>query len=767
MKTLRHFRIAVLFLLIAIYTNYAFALPRYVVTDLGSTGQVGDAAPNGIWRLTESNETILKNKYLATSGSINLPAGTDLAYGPTADGYVYVRYNDQYKWWHPDGRPVFDAPSRIEALSGSGWSARGDQFGIHPRILRYPPLAGGSGAMEVYRAPDCDPQADSCFIAASGASNGGDTIGSWIITPFENSTISGTVWNSSLFDACAPGPMNDAGAFIFGTNCTGQITWHLSVGGIIPSPSNTGTVTWNALNSSNQIVGKVVEQNLQSFGVISHNSSSARLDNLIDAGSGFQISVAYAINERGSILAVGYRNGNTNDPRALLLTEAPKVVNIATDNTDMDAGDGICDGSPDPGEQCSLRAAIQEANYSPGLTEIRFAIPGSGTPVINLARELPEIDQPIRILGSTQPGGQVAIDGSRTGIASSGLTLTNARGSVISGLRLYGFDLNGINIFLGGETTIQGNVLGLAPDGTSKGFGGYGIYIGDSNDNRIGGTQVGQGNTIANGGVGGIGIDGTSIRNSVLSNSIFGNAGMGIDLGNDGGTPNHGIGIASGPNYLQNAPVLASVSNGLVQGTLVAEPLRRYRIEVFSSECSGSRGQGQTLLGSLNVDTDMKGQASFEVSVAGSGAFTATATDQDGNTSEFSPILASSDAVGGACINTAALKNKNSSVEDGRGKLNFQCPNGGQCSGTIVLQYFQKGTSKMLRISLGKYITIAKSSFSSKANGSVTVSYSLNKKGKMLLQKHKGKLSAVAIVTAKGQSGIRSGATFKVSIKLK
>ena len=51
-----------------------------------------------------------------------------------------------------------------------------------------------------------------------------------------------------------------------------------------------------------------------------------------------------------------------------------------------------------------------------------------------------------------------------------------------------------------------------------------------------------------------------SVENTIRSNSIFGNGGLGIDLGTSGVTPNDPDDPDSGPNDLQNFPVLNPIS---------------------------------------------------------------------------------------------------------------------------------------------------------------------------------------------------------------
>lgn len=52
------------------------------------------------------------------------------------------------------------------------------------------------------------------------------------------------------------------------------------------------------------------------------------------------------------------------------LAAQPFVVNRLADGIDRNVGDGVCDASPAAGVQCSLRAAVMEANAQPGANVI-------------------------------------------------------------------------------------------------------------------------------------------------------------------------------------------------------------------------------------------------------------------------------------------------------------------------------------------------------------------------------------------------------------
>jgi len=130
----------------------------------------------------------------------------------------------------------------------------------------------------------------------------------------------------------------------------------------------------------------------------------------------------------------------------------------------------------------------------------------------------------------------------------------------------------------------------------------------------------------------------------MLSNSIHSNAGLGIDLGDDGVTPNDLGDFDSGANNFQNFPVLTSAISGStsIEGTLNSTVNTTFRLEFFSNiACDPSgNGEGESFLGSTDVTTDGNGDvmfmATFPVTVPVGQFITATATDPNNDTSEFS-----------------------------------------------------------------------------------------------------------------------------------
>jgi CSLREA domain-containing protein len=251
--------------------------------------------------------------------------------------------------------------------------------------------------------------------------------------------------------------------------------------------------------------------------------------------------------------------------------------------------------------------------------------------------------------------------------ATYGITTDNHPAGTIIGGALAGegnlISGNSIGIQLGdgaSGTIIKGNRIGTDAGGTKPlPNRGDGIHITTpSNLSIIGGTAPGEGNTIAYNCSNGIAVA-ASTGWAMLGNSIYSNVGLGISLQDSDGVPvANDLGDSdTGSNNLQNFPQItaAPITAGFVDiaGTLNSIASTSYRLEFFSGiGCHrAGNGEGRHFLGSLDVITDANGNASF-----GSGAasyavpaahtlFTATATDPDGNTSEFSQCFGIADLI--------------------------------------------------------------------------------------------------------------------------
>src|SRR5205085_6098036 len=127
-------------------------------------------------------------------------------------------------------------------------------------------------------------------------------------------------------------------------------------------------------------------------------------------------------------------------------------------------------------------------------------------------------------------------------------------------------------------------------------------------------------------------------------NSIFGNAGLGIDLNADGVTANDTGDADTGPNNLQNFPVLTGAIPGAttaVKGTFNGAASTTFTLDFYANPTGDPTGfgEGQIYLGALTVTTDASGNASYSGVLSAATTYhqavTATATDAAGNTSEF------------------------------------------------------------------------------------------------------------------------------------
>jgi hypothetical protein len=257
-------------------------------------------------------------------------------------------------------------------------------------------------------------------------------------------------------------------------------------------------------------------------------------------------------------------------------------------------------------------------------------------------------------LGNAADGIQISAFEPPTGANTIGGTSAAAR-NIISANSV-GIELSGQNIL------IQGNYIGTDVNGTADlGNGTNGITIFSGNNNTIGGSAPGAGNTIAFNGKlapgtnsrNGVAVFSFAIGNTIRGNSIFANLRLGIDLSGgtenaSGVTANDSCDSDDGANNLQNFPVLKSVTNtpGSVNitGTLNSTANTTFSLEFFRNDAidPSGFGEGQVFLGFANVTTDANCNAVFNVnfpSLVLAQRVTATATDPSGNTSEFSAAI--------------------------------------------------------------------------------------------------------------------------------
>ena len=271
----------------------------------------------------------------------------------------------------------------------------------------------------------------------------------------------------------------------------------------------------------------------------------------------------------------------------------------------------------------------------------------------------------------TDDSGRSAIPNGGSGVAtfSNGgqkIGGTGALRNVISGNAVYGVWL-GADISNGQASSgniVLNNLLGLGSDGVTSIPNSEGIDIIGSSGNQIEGNRIAnnvngirilvagsddnviEGNEVFDQTNSGIVTESTAGTGNVFSqNSIYNNAGHNIDLLADGPTANDSKDPDSGPNLLQNYPVLTAGGGISVTGTLNSLPSTNFTIEYFASPtCAGTGfGGGKTYLGKADVLTDANGDAdvstTLDLAAPNGFALTSTARDPAGNTSEFSQCI--------------------------------------------------------------------------------------------------------------------------------
>jgi hypothetical protein len=406
--------------------------------------------------------------------------------------------------------------------------------------------------------------------------------------------------------------------------------------------------------------------------------------NVLDSGGGRSAtSTCFTVVSIGQP-AIGSASSTMYKSEAGFFTSAeakPEVTGIAVTNTN-DSGEG------------SLRWAIDQANGNAGPDTILFNIPDidpgynsdAGVWTIRPQNMLPFIDDDGTVIdgtsqtlfgGDTNPfGPEIEMDGTNAGNDVNGFRI-NSSYNVVKGLVINRYDSHGIFLHNAHHNRFIGNYLGtdatastalanryegiqLNSGSSYNTIGGiahnernvisgndrYGILVGAdcsfnwivnnfigtdrSGSNPLGngeyGVQIGNGtvgdtahnniigpdNSIAFNGDSGIRVRGPLVvGNTITRNSIHSNIWKGIELWEG--------------NMELDAPVITTVTDGTVTGTTC--PV--CTVEVFSDdEDEGKIFEGRTV-------ADGTGHFSLIVNVTGPNA-TATATDFEGNTSEFS-----------------------------------------------------------------------------------------------------------------------------------
>lgn len=406
---------------------------------------------------------------------------------------------------------------------------------------------------------------------------------------------------------------------------------------------------------------------------------------------------------------------------------APAIAPSAVVTNTRDSGPG------------SLRTAIiyaldRSTDPSPVPVTITFQIPtsdpgynsGTGMFTIKPSSMLDALGNGTTIDGSSQTaftgdtnpnGPEIKLDGSNftTALQSlglsapglslralnctiKGLTITNfnqfgiwvhdgASGNVIGGITPSARNVISGNTFEGiaieGSTTInnviQGNYIGVDQTGTIiQANQDAGITISKGADgNLIGGSAIGARNIIGGNLAEGVAVaDSGTLGNKITQNSIFSNQSVGIGLY---GNANNGH---PAPQLLSAVLSTASNANGIDIGGSFSGAASV--IEFFANP--PGENQGRTFIGSTSVGGAGNFAVSLPATVPANYLITGTATDSNGNTSQFSATrlvtTTDSDSDGisdnwmlanfGHATGTAADKSRASDDADGDGLTNLQ-----------------------------------------------------------------------------------------------
>lgn len=273
------------------------------------------------------------------------------------------------------------------------------------------------------------------------------------------------------------------------------------------------------------------------------------------------------------------------------------TVNTVNDNPDVDLTDDIC---ADVNLECSLRAAIENANKTSETDRVEFHINGNGVMKLSLKEDLPAITETVILDATTQPGytwknPMIVLTGNEN--VHYGLMLKEqSSGSSIRGLVLGGFSrtnkeeplLHGAAIFASatGNHDIRGNFIGIAEDGETSFPNTVGISLVNSSSNSIGGNDPSDANVLSGNSIDSIHGYGLFLRgegshgNKILGNYVGTNAAGTVAVANlcgiviyEGANNNYiGSGAVNGRNIisgnLQSGIYILSPAN-VVRGNFI------------------------------------------------------------------------------------------------------------------------------------------------------------------------------------------------------
>jgi CSLREA domain-containing protein len=285
---------------------------------------------------------------------------------------------------------------------------------------------------------------------------------------------------------------------------------------------------------------------------------------------------------------------------ALTQPQATYQVNLTSDESDANLGDGVCDiDIGTAGDQCTLRAAIQQANSNAGADVILFL---SNVTNISPLIPLPAITDPVQ-MGASQGPQRTFISGANVIVPAHGLQIS-AGDSLITDIGINGFDAGvadcGIGLDTNGNNVIFDVYLGTDEAGASAVGNRNGICVLNSPDNEILENLI-SGNFVNGVQLGGNNTTGTVIRDNLIGTDVTGTQ----PLGNG----SHGINsLAANSHTVEGNVISANGANGVLvnNGSLIYD-------SKIGTDATGTVSLGNALLGISIVGSNNSVEGSSNV----------------------------------------------------------------------------------------------------------------------------------------------------------
>lgn len=439
-------------------------------------------------------------------------------------------------------------------------------------------------------------------------------------------TASSTIQNNYI-GVAVDGSVAGNGAS--GINVTNNATDNLITGNVISNNSQRGIFIGLAGSDNNTIAGNLIGTDPSGTSPMGNTFEGVLANGVTGTtigGTSASSRNIIAANGRGGVSIVG---GNASIKGNYIGT------NISANSTIPNAGNGIEIGSG--ATSCTIGGTSPDAgNVVAGNENIDVYIGGNSNTVEgNYLETNPSGDD----LGSSYNALRIEGDNNMIGGTSS------AASNVI------GYSATNMISISGSNNTLYGNYIGEMPDGTEIGNPGASIRIFGSGQ-TIGGVGSGEGNTIANADFG-VGLS-SGTGHTIRGNSIYNQSQQGIDFNRDGVTMNDAGDSDDGINRLQNFPEIQSVSYDAnadevtvtyevpSDPSLTGSGASAYDLNVDFYVTDGN-GSGKVYLGTdTYTATDYNNGPTKQItfspqsSVASGDNIVGTATDANGNTSEFS-----------------------------------------------------------------------------------------------------------------------------------